>query len=182
MSIALMISSKQLILYCPLLLLPSIFPSIRVFSSDSVFALSGWSIGVSASGSVSVLTISIQGWFPLGLTSVISFLFKGFSGILHYNSKASILWCSAFFTVQLSHPHMTTGKTIALIIQNFIGKVMSLRFNMLFRFVITFILRSKSLLIMASVTVYSHFGAQEKKSCQFPLFSHLFARIIFCQK
>ena len=148
MPIALMISSKHLILYCPLLLLPSTFPSIRVFSSESVFALGGWIIGVSASGSVSILTISIQGWFPLGLTSMISFLFKGFLGIPHYNSKASILWCSAFFMVQFSHPHMTTGKTIALIIQTFIGKVMSLLFNMLFRFVIAFILRSKHLLIM----------------------------------
>ena len=80
----------------------------------------------------------------------------------HHRSKASILRCSAFFIVQLSHPYMTTGKTIALTRWSFVGKLMSLLFNMLFRLVITFLPRSKHLLIMAVVTIYSDFGAQKK--------------------
>ena len=89
-----------------------------------------------------------QNWFPLGWTGWISLQSKRLKSLLqHHSSKASILQCSAFFTAQLSHPYMTTGKTIALTRQTFVGKVMSLLFNMLSRLVITFLPRSKSLLI-----------------------------------
>ena len=86
----------------------------------------------------------IKGWFPLGLTGLISLLSKGLSSLLqHHCSKASVLWCSTFFMVQLSHPHITTGKTIASTRQTFVGKVICLLFNMLSRFVIAFLPRSK---------------------------------------
>ena len=92
--------------------------------------------------------MNIQELFPLGLTGLISLLFKGLSSLFqHHSSKASILQCSAFFIVQLSHSHMTTGKTILLTRRTFVGKVMSLLFNMLSRFVITFLPRRKHLLI-----------------------------------
>ena len=90
----------------------------------------------------------------------------------HHNSKASILQHSAFFTVQLSHPYMTTGKTIALTRRTFVGKVMSLLCNMLSRLVITFLPRSKHLNFMAAVTICSDFGAPQNSQ---PLFPHLFA-------
>ena len=83
----------------------------------------------------------------------------------HQSSKASILWCSAFFMVQLSHPYMTTGKTIVLTIQTFVAKVMSLLFNVLSRFVIAFLPRSKYLNFMTAVTICSACGAQENKVC-----------------
>jgi len=92
-----------------------------------------------------------------------------------HSSKASILQSSAFFTVQLSHPYMTTGKTIALTRWTFAGKVMSLLFNMLSRLVITFLPRSKCLLIMATVTICSDFGAPKNNLSLFPLFPYLFA-------
>ena len=93
--------------------------------------------------------MNIQGWFPLGLTALISLLSKGLSSLFQRHSlKASILQCSAFFMVQLSHPYMTTGKNIALTIQTFVGKVVSLLFYALFRFVIAFLPRSKRLLIL----------------------------------
>ena len=85
--------------------------------------------------------------------------------IQHYSSKASILWCSAFFIVQLSHPNMTTGKTIALNRWTFVSKVMSLIFNMLSRLVIPFLPRSKCLNFMTAITICSDFGAQENKVC-----------------
>ena len=111
--IMLVMPSNHLILCCPLLLLPSIFPSIRVFPVSWFFASGGPSIGVSASKSV--LPINIQEWFPLGLTGWISLQSTGLSSLLqHHSSKASILLRSAFFIVQLSHPYMTTAKTIAL--------------------------------------------------------------------
>ena len=92
--------------------------------------------------------MNIHDWFPLGWTDWISLQSKGLSSVLqHHSSKASILWRSAFFTVQLSHPYMTTGKIIALTRRTFVGKVMSLLFNMLSRLVITFLPRSKHLLI-----------------------------------
>jgi len=105
------------------------------FQMSWFFASGGQSIGVSAS--VSVLPMNIQDWFPLGLTGWISVQSKGLS-YEHHSSKASILWHSAFFIVQLSHPYMTTGKTISLTRRTFVGKVMSLLFNMLSRLVITF--------------------------------------------
>ena len=92
--------------------------------------------------------MNIQGWFPLGLTGFISLVSKGLKSLLqHHNSKASILQHSAFFMFQLSHPYMTTEKAIALTIWTFVGKMMSLLFNMLSRFVISFLPRSKCLLI-----------------------------------
>ena len=127
---------------CHPLLLPSIFPSIRVFPMSQFFASGGQRIGVSASASV--LPMIIQDWFPLGWTGWISLQSKGLSRVFqHHSSKASILRLSAFFTVQLSHPYMTTGKTIALTRWTFVGEVMSL----LFKLVITFLPRSKRLLI-----------------------------------
>ena len=83
----------------------------------------------------------------------------------HHSSKASVFWRSAFFTVQLSNPYMTTGKTIALTRRTFVGKVMSLLFNMLSNLVITFLPRSKSLNFMAAITTHSDFGAQENRVC-----------------
>ena len=131
---------SHLILCRPLLLLPSIFPSIRVFPNESVLHIRWPKNGVSASASV--LLVNIQNWFPLGLTGLI-LQSKGLSGVF----SSTILWHSALFIVQRSHPYMTAGKTIALTMSTFVGKVMSLLFNRLFRFVIAFLLRSKCLLI-----------------------------------
>ena len=119
------------------------FPASGSFPISQFFSSDGQSIGVSASASV--LPMNIQDWFPLGWTGWISFLSKG--QFKHHSLKVSILWCSAFFIVQLSQPYMTTGKNIALIRWTFIGKVMSLLFNMLSRLVITFLPRNKRLLI-----------------------------------
>ena len=120
------------------------FPASGSFPISQFFTTSGQSIGVSAS--TSVLPVNIQGWFPAGCTGWrVQGTLK--SLLQHYSSKASILWHSAFFIVQLSHPYMTTGKTIALTRQIFGGKVMSLLFNMLSRLVITFLPWSKCLLI-----------------------------------
>ena len=117
------------------------------FLMSQFFTSGGQSIGVSASASV--LPMNTQDWFPLGLTGLTSLQSNGFSKNLlqHHNSKASILRLSAFFIVQLSHPYLTTGKTIALTRQTFLGKIMSLLFNMLSRLVIAFFPRSNCLLI-----------------------------------
>ena len=114
MSLESVMPSKHFILCCPLLLLPSIFPSIRVFSSELAPHISGQSTG--ASTSASVLPKNIHDWFPLGLTSLISLQSMELSRVFFNtnSSKASILWHSAFLMVQLSHPYMTAGKTIAL--------------------------------------------------------------------
>ena len=128
MSIKSVMPSNHLILCCPPLNLPSIFPSIRVFSSESVLHIKWPSIGVSPSASV--LPMNIQDSFPLGLTGWISLQSKRLKSVLqHHSSKASILRCSSFFVVQLSHPYMTTGKTIALTRWIFVGKVTSLFFS-----------------------------------------------------
>ena len=138
--------SNHLILCCPLLLLSSIFPSIRVFSNESVLHMSwpkywSFSFSISSSNEHSGLTSFRVDWLDLlAVQGTLKSLFQ------HHSSKAWVL-CSAFFIVQLSHPYMTTGKTIALTRRNFVGKVMSLLFNMLSRLVITFLPRSKSLLI-----------------------------------
>ena len=125
---------------------PQSLPASESFPMSQLFAWGGQSIGVSASASV--LPMNTQDWSPLGWTGWISLQSKGFSRVFsNTSSKASILWHSAFFTVQLSHPYMTTGKTIALTKWNFVGKVMSLLFNMLSMLVITFLPRSKRLLI-----------------------------------
>ena len=121
------------------------FPESGSFQMSQFFTLGGQSIGVSASASV--LPMNIQDWFPLGWTDWISLLSKGPSRVhQHHSSKTSIPWYSAFM-VQLSHPYITTGKTIALTILTYFGKVMSLLFNMLSRFVIAFLPRRRSLLI-----------------------------------
>ena len=126
---------------------PQSFPASGSFQRSQLFASGSQSIGVSAS--TLVLPMNIEDWFPLGWTGWISLQFQGTlkSLLQHHSSKASILQCSAFFIVQLSHPYMTTGKTIALTRQTFVGKVMSLLFNMLSRLVITFLPRSKCLYI-----------------------------------
>ena len=113
---------------------------------SQLFASGSQSIGVSAS--TSVLPMNTQDWFPLGWTGWISLQSKGLKNLLqHHRSKASILQHSAFFIVQFSHPYVTTGKTIALNRWTFVGKVMSLLFNMLSRLVTVFLPRSKHLLI-----------------------------------
>ena len=139
--------SNHLILCRPLLLLSSIFPSSSVFSSNSVLH-SKWpkywsfSFSISPFNEYSGLISFWIGWFDLlAIQGTLKSLFQ------HHSSKASILLCSAFFTVLLSHSYMTTGKTIALTGQTFVGKVMSLLLNMLSRLVITFLPRSKPLLI-----------------------------------
>ena len=139
--------SNHLIFCHPLLFLPSIFPSIRVFSNESALRIKwpkywNFSFNFSPSNEYSGLISFRMDWLDL-LT--VQGTFK--SLLQHHSSKASILQCSAFFIVQLSHPYMTTGKTIALIRQNFVGKVISLLFNMLSRLVITLLPRSKGLLI-----------------------------------
>ena len=150
------------------------FPASGSFQMSQFFTSGDQSIGVSASASVPPM--NIQDWFPLGWTGWISLESKGLSSVLqHHSSKASILWCSAFLIVQLSHPYMTTGKTITLTGWTFVGKVMFLLFNMLSRLVITFLPRSKSLNFMAIVTICRDFGAPKSKASQFPLFTHLFA-------
>ena len=145
MSIESVMPSNHLFLCHPLLLLPSIFPNIRGFSNESAFTSDGQSIGVSAS----VLPMNIWGWFPLGLTGFDLLVVQGTlkSLLQHHNSKASILQCSAFYIVQLSHLYMTTGKAIALTRWTFVGKVTSLLFNTLSRFVIDFTPRSNHLFI-----------------------------------
>ena len=125
---------------------PQSFLASGSFQMSQLFASGGQSIAVSASASV--LPMNIHDWFPLGWTGWISLQSKGLSSLLqHHSSKPSILWHSAFFMVQLSHPYMTTRKTIALTRWTFVGKVMSLLFNMLSRVVMTFLPRSKRLLI-----------------------------------
>ena len=133
MSIESLMPSNHLVLCCPLLL-SSIFPSIRGFSSESVLCIK-WPKYCIASASV--LAMNIQDWFPLEWTGLISLQSQGlFKSLLqHHSSKASVLRCSVFFMVQLSHPYLTTGKKkhIALTIQSFVSKVMSLLFNILSR-------------------------------------------------
>ena len=125
---------------------PQSFPASGSFPMSQPFPFGAQSIGVSAS--TSVLSMNTQDWSPLGWTCWISLQSKGLSSLVqHHSSKASILQCSAFFIVQLSHPYMTTGKTIALTRWTFVDKLMSLLFHMLSRLVITFLPRSKRLLI-----------------------------------
>ena len=139
--------SSYLILCRPLLLLPPIPPSIRVFSNESTLLMRWpkyWSFSfcISPSNEYSGLISFRMDWLDL---LAVQGTRKSF--LHHHSSKASILWRSAFFTVQLSHPYMTTGKTIALTRRTFVGKVMSLLFNVLSRLVITFLPRSKRHLI-----------------------------------
>ena len=138
--------SHHLNLCCPLLL-SSIFPKFSVFSKESVLGIRWPNNGVSASALV--LPVNTQAWFPLGLTGCISLQSKGHSGVFSSTTirKHGLFRTQPFFVVQLLQPCMTTGKTIAFTRQTFIGKVMSLLFNILPRLVITFLPRSKHLLI-----------------------------------
>ena len=137
--------SNHLILCCPLLFLPSIFPSVRVFSNESVLCIRwpkywNFSFSISPSNEYSgLISFRMDWWDLLAVQGNLKSLLK------HHSSKASIL-CSAFVTVQLSHPYMTTGKTIALTRWTFVSKIMSLLFNMLSRLFIAFLPRSKPLL------------------------------------
>ena len=147
MSIESVMPSSHLILCRPLLPLPSIFPSMKVFSNESACHIRWpkyWSLSfsISPSNEYSGLISFRMDWLEhLAVQGTLKSLLQ------HHSSKASILPRSAFFVVQLSHPYMTTGKTIALTRQTFVGKVMSLLLNMLSRLVITFLPRSKRLLI-----------------------------------
>ena len=148
MSIESVMPSNHLILCRSLLLLPSIFPSIRVFSNEkNFFASGGQSIGASAS--TSVLPINTQDWPPLGWTGWISLQSKGLSSVFsNITVQKHQFFGIQFFVVQLSHPFMTTEKAIGLTRQTFVGNVMSLLFNMLSWLVITVLPRSKHLLIL----------------------------------
>ena len=147
MSIESVMPSNHLILCHPLLLLPSIFPNIRVFSNESALCIRwlrywSFSFNISPSNEYSGLISLRMDWLDLlAVQGTLKSLLQ------HHSSKASALWHSAFFIVQLSHPYMTIGKPIALTRRTFDDKVMSLLFNMLSRLVITFLPRSKRLLI-----------------------------------
>ena len=145
MSIALVMPCSHLILWCPLLLLPSIFPSIRDFFNESAVCIRWpkyFSFNISPSNEYSRFISFKIDWFDLlDVQETLRSLLK------HHRSKTLILWCSAFFTVQLSKPHMTSGKTIALTVQTFVGREISILFNTLSRFVIAFLPRSNCLLI-----------------------------------
>ena len=139
-SIESVMASNHLIFYCPLFLPPSIFPSIRVFSNESVLCIRwpkfwSFSFSISPSNENSGLISFRMDWLDLLAVQV---TLK--SLLQHHSSKASILRCSAFFIVQLSHPYMTTGKIIALTRRTFVGKVMSLLFNMLSRLDLSFLI------------------------------------------
>ena len=139
--------SSHLILCRPLLLLPPIPPSIRVFSNESILHMRwpkywSFSFSIIPSKEIPGLMSFRMDWLDLlAVQGTLKSLLQ------HHSSKASILQCSAFFTVQLSHPYMTTGKTIALTRRTFVGKVMSLLLNLLSRLVITFLPKNKRLLI-----------------------------------
>ena len=145
MSIELVMPSNYLILCHPLLLLPSVFPGIRVFSNESILCIRWpkyWNFSIRPYNEYSGLISFWIDWFDLlALQGTLKSLLQ------HHSWKASILWCSTFFMVQLLHPYMTNGKTIALTRWTFVGKVMSLLSNMLSRLVIAFLPRSKYLLI-----------------------------------
>ena len=147
MSIKSVMPSSHLILCCPLLLLPPIPPSIMVFSNESTLRMRwpkywSFSFSISPSNEDPGLISFRMDWLDLlAAQGTLKSLLQ------HHSSKASIFQRSAFFTVKVSHPYMTTGKTIALMRRTFLGKVMSLFFNMLSRLVITFLPRSKALLI-----------------------------------
>ena len=150
MSIELVMPSNHLILCHPLLLLPSVFPSIRVFSNESALRIRWpkyWSISFNISPSnehPGLISFRMDWLHLLAVQGTLKSL------VQHHSSKASVLRRSAFFIVQLSHPYMTTGKTIALTRWTFVDKVTSLLFNMLSRLVITFLPRSKHLNFMAA--------------------------------
>ena len=176
MSIKSVMPSNHLIFCCPFLLLPSIFPTIRVFSNESAFHIRWpkyWSFSFSISPSYEhqgLVSFRMDWLDLLAVQGTLKSLLQ------HHTSKASILPCSAFFIVQLSHLYMTTGKTIVLTRRTFVGKVMSLLFNMMSRLVITFLPRSKHLLISWFQSLSAVILEPPQNSQQlFPLFPHLFA-------
>ena len=176
MSIKSVMPSNHLIFCCPFLLLPSIFPTIRVFSNESAFHIRWpkyWSFSFSISPSYEhqgLVSFRMDWLDLLAVQGTLKSLLQ------HHTSKASILPCSAFFIVQLSHLYMTTGKTIVLTRRTFVGKVMSLLFNMRSRLVITFLPRSKHLLISWFQSLSAVILEPPQNSQQlFPLFPHLFA-------
>ena len=167
--------SSQFILCCPILLLPPIPPRIRVFSNESTLHMRwpkywSFSFSIISSKEIPGLISFRMDWLDLlALQGTLKSLLQ------NHSSKASILQRSAFFTVQLSHPYMTTGKTIAVTRQTFVGKIMSLLFSMLSRLVLTFLPRSKLILISwlqsPSVVILE---SRKIKVLLFPLFPHLF--------
>ena len=175
-SIELVMPSNHLVLCCPLLL-PSVFPSIRVFSNESVLHIRwlkywSFSFSISPSNEYSGLVSFRMDWFDF---LAVQGTLKSF--LQYHSSKSSILWRSAFFMVQLSHPYVTTGKTIALTRWTFAGKVLSLLFYMLSRLVKAFLSRSKHIFnFMAAVTICSDFGAEENKVCHY-FHCYIFSRI-----
>ena len=168
--------SNHLILCCPLFLLPSIFPSNRAFSNESVLHIRwpkywSFSFSISSSNEYSRLISFSMDWLDLlAVQGTLKSLLQ------HHSSKASILRHSAFFIVQLSHPYMTTGKTVVLTRWTFVGKVMSLLFSVVSRMVITFLPRSKRLLVSwlhsPSAVILEH--PPKSRLTLFPLFPHLF--------
>ena len=160
-SIESVMPSSHLILCCPLLLLPPIPPSIRVLSNESTLCMRWpkyWSISISLSSEYSGRIFFQIDWLDLlAVQGTLKSLLQ------HQSSEVSIFWCSAFFIGQLSHPYVTTGKTIALTRRTFVGKVMSLFFSMLSRLVITFLPRNVSFNFMAAITIFSDFGAPQNK-------------------
>ena len=175
MSIDSVMPSNHLILCRPLLLLPSIFPSIRVFSNEPTLHIRWpkyWSFSFNISPSnehPGLISFRMDRLDLLAVQGTLKSL------VQHHHSKASILQHSAFFIVQLSHPYMTTGKTIALTRQTFDDKVMSLLFNMLSRLVITFLPRSNHVLISWLQSPSAVILENKSSLSLFPLFPHLFA-------
>ena len=175
MSIESVLPSNHLRLCHPLLLPPAIFPSIRVFSNKSVLCIRwpkhwSFSFSISPSNEYSGLVSFRIDWMDLlAVQGTLESLLQ------HHSSKASILQHSVFFIVQLSHPYMTIGKTIALTRRTFVGKVMSLLLNMLSRLVITFLPRSKHLLISWLQSPSAVILEPKQSLLLFPLFPHLFA-------
>ena len=156
LSIELVMPSSHLILCHPLLFLPSIFPSVRVFSNESVLRMRqpkywSFSFSISPSKEYSEVISFRMDWLDLlAIQETLKSLLQ------HHSSKASVLWCSAFFIVQLSHPYMTTGTSIALTRRTFVSKVMSPLFNMLSRLFIAFLPRRKRLLISKTAEIYTY--------------------------
>ena len=174
MSIELMMPSNYLILCCPFLMLPSIFPSIRVFSNESSLHIRWpicWSFSISPSNEYSALILFRIDWFDLvAVKGTLRSLLQ-----LH-NLKESILWCLDFFMVQLLHPYMTIGKNIDLTTRTFFGKTISPFFNILPSFVITFPARSKHLLILWLQSLFTVILEPKKiKSASVSMFFPLFA-------
>ena len=171
MSIDSMMPYNHLILCCPLILLPSIFPSIRVFSNESAVCIRSFSFSMCPSNEYSGLISFRIDWFDLlAVQGTLKSLFQ------HHSLKASILQCSAFLMVQLSHQYMTTGKTIALTGWTFVTKMMSCFLICCLGLSYLFFQGENVFNFMAAVTVHSDFGAQENKVCHcFHFFPHLFA-------